>query len=64
MTSVIVPGDANAVAARWEALSLTQRKAVVRALTQRIELVPVGAGAYHHGAVGVNITWRYELAED
>ncbi len=64
LTSVVVPGDADAVAARWEAMTLTQRKAIVRALTERIELVPVGGGAYHHGILGVNITWRHELAED
>ncbi len=61
LTSVVVPGDADAVAARWAAMTLTQQKAVVRALTSRIELVPVGAGAHHHGAVGVEITWRVDL---
>ena len=61
LTSVVAPGDADAVAARWATMTLTQQKAVVRALTKRIELVPVGAGAHHHGAVGVNITWRHDL---
>jgi len=64
LSTVIAPGDADAVAARWKGMSLTQHKAIVRALTQRIAMVPVGAGAHHHGAVGVDITWRHELAED
>jgi hypothetical protein len=40
---------------------LTQRKAVARALAERIALVPVGSGSWHHGALGVDITWRVEL---
>ena len=60
-STIIAPGDEDAVAARWAAMTSDPAEGDHPGAAARIELVPVGAGAHHHGAVGVNITWRHDL---
>lgn len=59
----LVDPDSDVVRARWDELGMVQRREVIRALTERIEVIPAGRGRSRYSDEEfTRIVWRGQLA--
>jgi len=59
----LVDPDSDVVRARWDELGMVQKREVIRALTERIEVIPAGRGRSRYSDEEfTRIVWRGQLA--